>query len=333
MKMNSPTLNDKTKAVKLMRRMGAVLLAALLVLAMLVSTSYLFAPKNNQEEFGMTNAAANGVMGERSNSLDVLFIGDSEAFSSFSPLQMWHEWGFASYVCATPGQTLSYGRTLLDRALRDQQPKVVVFETNSIYAPFAASDAVMRVVQDVFPVFEFHDRWKSSGDVLGIVAQASWSDELKGFRVNETVKAADASRHMAPSDKKTKIPLFNRLFIQSMVQTCKDRGIACLFVSTPSTVNWNTERHNGIADLARQLEVPYVDQNGGEDKVDVDWSTDTHDAGDHLNLRGASKTSASLGAYLKKLYELPDHREDKAYVSWREASARYQDKIAGWRAP
>ena len=57
--------------------------------------------ENNQKEFGQVSEAANGIFGEPGRSLDAIFIGDSEAYSSFSPLQMWEEHGFTSYVSAT----------------------------------------------------------------------------------------------------------------------------------------------------------------------------------------------------------------------------------------
>ena len=93
----------------------------------------------------------------------------SEAYSSFSPLQMWKEHGFTSYVSATSGQRLTYGYRLLEKALRSQKPKVVVFETNSIYSPINGLTQFVSFPMNKLPVFEYHDRWKSldAQDFLG----------------------------------------------------------------------------------------------------------------------------------------------------------------------
>lgn len=307
------------------KMIGVTVLVVASVACLLGVSSYVFQPKNNQVEFGMDDASANGILGERKNSLDVLFIGDSEAFSSFSPLQMWAEQGFSSYVSAASGQRLTYGNTLLRRAFRSNLPRLVVFETNSIYAPFTAEDAALRTLQDTVPMFEYHDRWKrlKPHDVAAPV-KTTWTDDLKGFRINKGVAAADASQHMAPTDATEDIPALNRQYLQSMIDFCRIHNAVPVLVSTPSTINWNTARHNGIAAFAQQANVDYIDLNAEPTKVDIDWQVDTYDKGDHLNLSGASKTSTYLGALLKERYSLPDHRNDHAYASWDEAFGRYR---------
>lgn len=272
----------------ILKTTGCALAVVATTALLLLALSLLFYPKNNQQAFGMTNEAANGVLGERDNSIDVLFIGDSEAFSSFSPLQMWEEHGFTSYVCATSQQQLPYGNTLLHRATQSQRPRVVVIETNSVYAPFSADEAMLRTLQDTFPALEFHNRWKSltSGDLSNDISN-TYSDDMKGFYLSKEVKAADATGHMAPSDEVQEIPFLNRLYLQHMVEYCRSIGAEPLLVSTPSTVCWNTARHNGMAAFAHELGVSYLDLNTGPTKVDINWSAETRDAGDHLNLAGA----------------------------------------------
>lgn len=316
------------KKDRIARALVCALAVVLVTGLLLLLLSMLFYPKNNQQAFGMTNEEANGVLGERENSIDVLFIGDSEAFSSFSPLQMWGEHGFTSYVCATSAQQLPYGNTLLHRATRKQSPRVVVIETNTIYAPFNANDAIMRTMQDMFPVFEFHNRWKTltSGDLSSEVS-ATYSHDLKGFHLNKGVKAADATGYMAPSDDAQVIPFLNRVYVRQMVDYCRSIGAEPLLVSAPSTVCWNTARHNGMEAFARELGASYLDLNTGPTKVDIDWSTETRDAGDHLNYFGAQKVSAYIGGYLSRFYNLPDHRSDAAYNAWNDSLERYKRQV------
>lgn len=317
------------KRGKILRVLGCALGVTVTAGLLLLALSVLFYPKNNQLAFGMTNDVANGVLGERENSVDVLFIGDSEAYSSFSPLQMWEKFGFTSYVCATAQQRLPYGNTLLHRATQNQRPSVVVIETNSVYAPFSADEAILRVIQDVLPVFEFHNRWKTltTGDVTNNIT-TTFSDDMKGFYLSKDVKSADTTGYMAPSDKVQEIPLINRLYLQRMVEYCRSIGAEPLLVSTPSTVNWNTARHNGMAAFASELGVGYLDLNTGPTKVNINWASETRDGGDHVNLAGAKKVSDYIGGYLSRFYELPDRRGDDAYSAWNDSLERYKQQIA-----
>ena len=257
------------------RRILASLAVAVSAVAVLAAASHVVMPKNNQAEFGQIDASANGVMGEPANSIDVLFLGDSEAFSSFSPLQMWDEHGIASYVCATSAQRLCYTRTLLLRALENQSPRTVVLETNCIFASFGPAAAVKRTAQDIFPVFEYHDRWKSlrPEDFLGTVRH-TWTDELKGFRLRKPRKvvAADATGHMAPSDAVADLPALNRLYLEDIARICREHGARLVLVSVPSTKNWSTARHNRMVQVASELGIDYHDLNTGDELVAVDWS-------------------------------------------------------------
>ena len=55
-------------------------IAGLLVL--LLISSVILQPKTNGKTDGMNDASAYGVLGEKENSIDVLILGDSEAYLS-----------------------------------------------------------------------------------------------------------------------------------------------------------------------------------------------------------------------------------------------------------
>jgi hypothetical protein len=52
----------------------------------------------------------------------------------------------------------------------------------------------------------------------------------------------------------------------------------------------------------------YIDFNVLKDEIGIDWSQDTGDAGDHINIYGCEKTTRYLIDYLNENYDLPDHR-------------------------
>lgn len=306
------------------RALPGALAALALLVAALALASAVVVPKNNQEEFGQLDPHAHGVLGEPRNSIDVLFLGDSEAYSAFSPLQLWHERGVRSYVCATSGQRLCYTRTMLLRALRAQSPGVVVLETNCLFSSLTAADVAVRLAKDLFPVFEYHDRWKRLRlEDLTETPRATWSDELRGFYANEDVRAADPTGYMAPDDAVAEVPALAELHVADIARICAENGARLVLVSTPSTVNWNMARHNGVRALAGRLGLEHVDLSVGEDAVEIDWSRDTRDAGDHLNLSGAQKVTSAVGAILAERLGVPDRRGEHGHEAWDDAYARF----------
>lgn len=318
----------------MMKRMTRVLsgllrvaLSAAATVAVLAAVSYVLTPKNNQAAFGQRDERVHGIAGEPAGSIDVLLMGDSEIFTSVSPLQLWDERGITSYSLGTNGQKLIYTRSLLALALRKQSPRVVVLETNCLFRPFTVGEAILRVGKDVLPAVEYHDRWKSLTveDFIAPV-RATWTDEGKGFVAKRGTRAADASGYMAPSDEVAEMPLLNRLYLEEIERMCERAGARLVLLSTPSTKNWNMARHNGVERVASELGLDYIDLNVGEDRVGVDWAKDSYDAGDHLNASGARKVSAAVGALLAERYGTPDHRGDGSYSSWAEASSRAWDK-------
>lgn len=318
----------KTRFAPLIK--GACFLA--LLCALMVAASYLFMPKNNHKAFGVSDAEmlASGILGEKEDSIDVLVVGDSEAYSSISPMQIWEERGFRSYLCSTPAQPLYDSYRFLRQALERQSPKVVVLETNAIFRPYKLNDYLLSRAKNLFSVLRYHDRWKALkvNDFVRPV-EYTWTDDLKGFRYNPAVAAASTQNYMLPTDASAPIPTLNEACLEDMIALCQENNAELLLVSTPSTINWNNARHNSIAAFAKENNLTYLDLNTMTREVPIDWARDTRDRGDHLNYAGAVKVSAFLGKYLQDTYGLADQRDAAHDNSWNDALGRYRNIVRG----
>ena len=309
----------KHNAKAVLKEIACALLVGGALLVALVSLSNVFYPKDNRVEFGVHDAQANGVMGEPENTIDVLFLGDSECYSAFAPLEMFKEYGFTSYNCGTHAQHLHYGQTLLHRATRHQNPRVAVVETGTLFREFSVSESIFQTMQDVLPVFEYHNRWKYFTPYdYATKPVHTYTDSQKGYIESGKVDAAENLDYMDDEQavKPEWIPRLNEMYLQSMIDYCRSIDCELILVSVPSTVNWNAERHKAVQSFADEAGVVYIDLNEGDTKVDIDWSKDTKDKGDHMNVYGARKVSSFIGNYLSEAYDLPDHRKDEAYTNW-----------------
>lgn len=322
-------MSEGRKHTLLKSAAGALCVFAALVVCLMALSLVLY-PKDNAPENGMVDFEAFGILGEPADTIDVIVMGDSESFTSISPLQMYNDQGFTSYVCGTKKQLLPYSDTILRRATENQHPRIVLIETNMIYTDIPISELVKRVGKNLFPVVEYHDRWRQlSLSDFTTVPQTTWSDPLKGFQANKNVIPGHGRGHghMQPSEASAQISRLNEWFLQDMIDYCYSIGATPVLVSAPSQKNWNMERHNGIAQLAERMGVTYVDFNMEPYAIDVDWETESRDGGDHLNYSGAVKFSRALGTWLAETYQLPDHRNDAAYASWDEAYESYCETV------
>lgn len=177
---------------------------------------------------------------------------------------------------------------------------------------------------NVVPLFEYHNRWKSLTQAdFSSAPQTTWSDDFKGFILNANVKPADVSGYGQATNGVATVPHNNSLWLRMMVEYCQERNVTPILMSTPSPVNWNMARHNGIQELANELGIAYVDLNLIHTELGIDWNSDSYDGGDHLNIAGARKVSRYVGNYLSKTYKLGDHRGDAAYDAWNASYERY----------
>lgn len=311
------------------KRVFTVIMFILGLAGLLIGTSYIFLPKSNGANSGMEEFKANGILGEKEKSIDVLFLGDSEIYCSVIPFQIWQNKGYTSYVCGTSGQTLDYTEVMLKRTFEKQSPKIVVLETHAIYREFTIKNVIFTKVSDYFSVFRYHNRWKTmSLDEINKPAEYTFTDESKGYRMKTGIKpAVNGGSYMFPSDKSLPIDSINRQSVGRIKKLCDENGAKLVFISTPSTKNWNYMCHNGIEALAKELSCEYIDLNLLPKEVPIDWNHDTVDKGDHMNCYGAQKVTLYMSNYLENTGLLTDKRNDPDYKTWNDAAEVFDQKF------
>lgn len=315
------------KALPLIPRALAFLLPLLLVLILL---SALFEPKNNSFQDGMEalpSEAPNGILAEPENTIDVVIVGDSESYSSFSPMQIWEEQGYTTYVCGSHAQTLMQSYDFVNKALRTQSPKAVVLETNAIFRRMYPQQILFNDAANALSVFRYHDRWKrlTSADFTQRPHYSCVSN-TKGFLIRRktvAVKEEKQEAHMIFAKGKRRIRKLSQWYLAKIRRLCRERNCQLILVSSPSTKNWNFKKHNCIQQYANQHGLSYLDMNLAVGEMDINWNKDSRDGGDHLNLKGAQKATAFLGTWLKENLNLPDHRKDEDYQQWNTQLEQY----------
>lgn len=307
---------------------GRVFLFHFILLLLLVFFSFLFIPKNNTKEAGMYNVKANGILGAKENSIDVLIIGDSEAYANISPLDMYEEYGFTTYITGTPAQLINTSYDFLKKALKTQKPKIVILEAYNIFRDVSIERVGKSFVQEFLPVLFYHNRWKSLGwRDFNFQVNYTWTDELKGYNFSKKLVPSQNDNYMQKNKKNSKISSINMFYLDEIRKLCEEENITFMLLNTPNYKGWNYTRHKVILEYASKYQIDYLDMNILNDEIKIDWTKDTRDKGDHLNYSGALKVSKYLGGYLTSKMELSDHREDKNFASWNKDLQKFKEKL------
>lgn len=261
---------------------------------------------------------------EADNSLDILFLGDSECYSSFSPLHLFSEYGYTSFVCGTSAQRICDTYAILEAAFKTQSPKVIILEVNCLYRGITEdeddSDKALRYLTNKFAVFANHSDWKRVAGKMAVSRNSINNEMLKGFQVRRSIIPYIGGQYMYETDMVNEIGADIDEYVDKIEELCKENEASLILVSTPSPRNWSYEKHNGIAKVASRLNLCYLDLNL-EDSIDIDWLNDTKDGGDHLNFGGAVKVTMYLGEYIGENYLLTDYRDNPEYQSWKDCMA------------
>lgn len=267
------------------------------------------------------------VQKEEKNSLDVIFVGDSLAYSAFSPMKMWEDHGFTSYVCAQSGQKIQETYSTLEVAFKTQKPRVVVLETSPMFRVRGMKEEIKsslaETCKQLFPIFRYHNIWKPL-----LLGESYGEQSFNGYLLRwNKVAYTNSANYMNEAKSPEGIASSIEFYMQKIQKLCQENGAQLLLVSVPSPYNYNNARCRAIADYAKTQNLTYVNLNGEGNPAGIDWNTDILDNGDHLNVSGADRISTYMGNFLTQTYDLPDHREEDAYASYIEMAKIY-DKVA-----
>ena len=293
-----------------------------------------FTPKRSDPGSGITNSNARGFYGEPKNSIDVVILGDSNAYSACSPMYIWNKYGIPTYVAAEGFQNVTGASNLLDEVLTCQKPKLVVFDVNMLWTGKTTLKKVENNLKNVaykyMPLAQYHNRWKTMDvkDMFGD-KEYTYRSASRGQYLSMDVKPFTGQSKMTPTDDVEAIPEVSKVLLEKLIAKCKDNGIKIMFMETPTAKSWNYARHNAMVEFAKEKNIDFVDMNtlGGE--YAVDWSTDTRDGGRHLNCGGAEKVSAYLGKYISEKYSFKDKRKSDKYADWNNDYMNYVKYMSG----
>ena len=325
----------------------------LILIFILLAISPIFVPKWLNNDDNMMTYITKGFYEEKRNSLDVIYLGNSDLYRGISPITIWDEYGITSYAYTTPGQVswMSY-YTLLE-TLRFQNPKVVIFDVDACNSSFHSSEGNYRKAFDnmrlslnkinalndeafeftfieklsyIFPVIKYHSRLLELTDIDFEYAYNNSRFAYKGLdMIAEIGPYSNGFDYMEDLGEDYMIPEKTKIYLDKMVEECKKRDIDLILIEIPSAVSWNYAKSQTFKKYAEENSIKFIDFNLLGKEIGFDWEKDSSDGGDHLNVYGAEKISKYIGKYLNYHYDFLDKRNLEEYEYWNVDSKKYHE--------
>ena len=293
---------------------------------------------------------------EEGNAHDVLFVGDCEVYESFTPPTLWEEYGITSYVRGSAQQLAWQSYYLLEETLQYETPRVVVFNVLALKYGTPQDEAYNRMTLDgmrlsatklrairasmteeeslasyLFPLLRFHSRWK---ELKGEDWRYLFGHEAvshNGYLMQTEIRGGRAEITPTPLADYT-LPATSMEYLDRMRDLCAQKGITLILIKAPTNdwrYHWYDEWDAQIVEYAATNNLSYYNFIPLTEEIGIDWSTDTYDAGVHLNVYGAEKLTSYFGAILADEFGLAGHKDDERLSAvWAEKLAAYNAEKA-----
>ena len=286
--------------------------------------SYISIPKTNLHKYGMYKISLYPILSEKENTIDAIVLGDSLVYSSFSPMDVYHKYGFTMFNCSEPAQILPDAFEYYKLAIESQHPKLVIIEANIFFRNAKKRpwyNKYVKFFKNSLPLVRYHNNWKN---VFNQNSANGFINIDKGYKKDKIIKSAKDKKYMNKKHN-WKIPKANYPYLEEIIKIAKKNNIKLIFVGFPSQTSWNFEKHNAFKKIADENNIEFINYNLKLKELDINWKVDSRDHGRHLNHAGALKITDDLAKYIKSLNILEDHRGQKKYAEWDLAYKYYSE--------
>lgn len=300
-----------------------------------------------------------GFYQEDPGSLDAVFIGASDMYTSFMPGRAYEKYGFTSYLLASESITSDGVLTAVKEVVRTQKPQLVVVEANAfLYSddkndqnqayihkffdnlPFSLNklDYIQKNVpvddrwEYIFPLIKYHSLWTEYPERFYMMASDLTLDMrgynyLKGFRTTAQIyKSKTPSLNDKIVTEHDTLPLDPKLESQLMelLDYAKENNINLVFVRAPHYVTKETydrvKRSNQMAHIVNEEGFSYYTFESDARDIGIDDQHDFYNA-EHMNVYGALKFTDYVAERLVTAEDLkPGYLTNDQKEGWKEVS-------------
>lgn len=298
---------------------------------------------------------------EPGNSLDVIYVGGSNVGAHFNSTLAYREYGFTTGMMTSGSQPFTSTKYLIKEVEKYQEPKLYIIDLASAtddfsyrfqdewcrsvvdYMKFTRNriDAINNILfyADVpkeeyiyyyFSFLKYHNGWKTINN-LNFNNPA-----IKGYWYYPYIfRNADNYVEYVWEEEERTLPQDNEEVLVDLLNYLQENDLNVLFVIPNRYFSeYDCQLFNSITKIVKNYGYNVINFNL-VDGLELDKNVDFYD-NKHLNIYGATKFTLFFAEYLKKNYNLDDHRGDKLYESWEDAYNRFRyffDNLVFYKFP
>lgn len=290
---------------------------------------------------------------EPRNSLDVVYIGSSNANTAFNTVLAYNEYGFTTGMLSTESQSFINVKHLIIEAEKYQNPEVYIIDIAKLAddlryiaedtrktvdsMKFSANrfNAINELLQYTnipkneyinyyFSYLLYHNQWKNISVVNFHNYENWWDIYYKGFLFNSFTAEIEPQEKFIWSNESFELQEPNKSVLFDLINYIKENDLKVLFV-LPARYFWFPELEMLSDSIKFLKDENFNVLNFNElDDFELDYNSDFYNES-HINIYGATKYTLYLSKYLKNNYNLVDHRNDKMYKSWDKIYDKFKD--------
>ena len=293
---------------------------------------------------------------EPPDSVDVVFIGNSQLYCGISPMMLYNEAGITSY---NMGGYFFY-HTLITEQLKilcelNTPPKCVVFSPTSLVSVRGQNDEEMVTLYYNFitsqptiqrklhaynamqnevgggvdalpfiaPLLGFHNRWRELSEI-DFKTRADYASEyqpfLKGQQRVTQVRNVTEFVEGEPADKNTELLENSKQGWLEFFDYCKEQDIQPIALLQPRfDGTYSPQAVENIVSWLEEEDIPVLNYMDESSLQELGWNWRSHFMDPiHLNFNGSLFFAQDLAWQLQDLAGLEDHRGEEGFEKWDE---------------
>ncbi|MDR1600392.1 MAG: hypothetical protein LBS11_11075 [Oscillospiraceae bacterium] len=302
----------------------------------------------------MSTANVRGIYDLPPNTVDAVALGPSSCVRSFSPLELFLEYGISAYNAGTEQQPIMTSYYLLKEIIKNQSIKVVFLETVGLfrsndpafyrkvydnlklskdkieavlsYSQYSGADSVFSFIT---PYIKYHANWKNLTEPQFAPFDADdyplWHH---GFVIDKGQSGKEKTGYTGEEQDRATFIGERLYYLEQIDELCRANNIRLVLYRCVSTDQWSAGMHNATQDWASQHKRELYDFNTQSVMEAAGLKNELDNAGgSHNNVFGAIKTTRYLGKLITDTQAFEDRRKDPTCFYLRAMAAPYAREV------